>query len=444
LEGFNLVSKIPTTSLDSPEFAVPEQYLIPVNQYPASLMEIPASRMFELKQALVKYKEKAGADAPIYDASQGDGGASLPGVPVEVLERAHRLQVEHGTAYDKPYGTDLFRQVSAEQYWNLNPATGWGPENIAFVQGGRDGLLKAYNAIIALGNRQIGDLLVVTRVPWVSYVWGLYGVGLNVLRAPGRPEEGWRFTPDTIKACAEFAAQHGRKPAGLLITSPDNPTGYTMPAEEQAALARTALENGYPFVLFDWMYHWVTDSGPTDINTVLKDFTPEQRDRLIFIDGLTKSLGGSNVRSAQVVASKRVIKHITSHASHGIIPSFYAQAVAIAAYEMGFEKAAAPIIEPTRQSRQILRKALKESGLPHIMGDGYYAFVDLTRYLEASSFEDSGDLGAWLGETFGVTVVPGTHFSEAGANWIRFSYALPPEKTEKAFQRLMEGLSTLV
>ncbi|PJF23487.1 MAG: hypothetical protein CUN56_00750 [Phototrophicales bacterium] len=432
------------TALDTPEFAVPEANRIEVDRYPSRMMDIPASRMFEIKEALKQYRQKAGADAPVYDASQGDGGASLPGVPVELLERAFKLQVDHGTGYDKPYGTDLFRQVAAEQYWGLDSATGWGPENILFVQGGRDGLQKAYGAMIALGNQQIGDALVVSRVPWISYNWGPYDVGLNVLRAPGDPAKGWRYTPEGIKACAEFAKQSGRAVAGIVITSPDNPTGRTIPLDEQIMLAKTALENGYPFVLFDWIYHWVSDAGPNNINTVLNAFSAEERERLIFLDGITKSLGASNIRSAHLVAGKQVVKYINSRASHGVIPSFYAQAVAIAAYQMGFDKAAETIISACRESRVVMRELLGQSGVPHILGDGYYAFIDATRYIEAAGMKDSAEMGAYLGKNFGVTAVPGVYFSDAGKNWMRFSYALPPEKTRAALTRFFEGLNSLL
>lgn len=432
------------TNLDTPEFAVPEENRIPANQYPAHMMNIPPSRMFEIKKALDSYKATHGADAPTYDASQGDGGASLPGVPVELLDRAHELQVKHGTGYDKPYGTDLFRKVAVENYWQINSETGWGPENIIFAQGGRDALIKAYQAMIALGNKQIGDALLVSRVPWISYNWGPYAIGLNVLRAPGRPEDGWRYTPEGIKASVEFAKASGRGVAGIVITSPDNPTGRTIPVSEQIELARAALESGVQFVLFDWIYHYLTDGGHNDINVVLNAFEPELRERLIFLDGLSKSLGASNIRSAHLVAGKAVVKFINSNASHAVIPSFYSQAVAIAAYEKGYEEAAMPIIGPCRQSRQLLRDILPEMQAPHIMGDGYYAFIDLTKYVENSEFSDAAGLGAWLGENFGITVVPGLYFSDAGANWVRFSYALPPEKTQKAIHRMFEGLNTLL
>jgi aspartate/methionine/tyrosine aminotransferase len=422
---------------------VPPANRIPVSHYPADMAAIPPSRMFLIRDALKKYKEKAGENAPTFDASQGDGGASLPGVPAEILQKALELQIKQGTAYDQPWGTVRFRKASAENYWHLDAATGWGPENIVFVQGGRDGLQKAYSAMVALGNQEIGDALVVSRVPWITYNWGPYSVGMNVLLAPGQPEDGWRYTPEAIKVSAEYAAKEGRKVAGIVITSPDNPTGRTIPVEEQIMLARTALESGYAFVLFDWIYHWVTDNGPSDINAVLKAFEPEQRERLIFLDGITKSLGGSNIRSAQLVAGKKVVSYITSQASHSVIPSFFAQAVAIAAYEKGFGEAAASIIEPTKKSRQVLRRELTAAKANFIMGDGYYAFIDCTPYIGAGKLGDSEGLMTYLGEQFGVAVVAGIYFSDAGANWIRFSYALPPEKTEGAAKRLFEGLNSL-
>lgn len=431
-------------NLDTPEYSIPSpENRVPVSDYPAHMQEIPPSRMFLIRDALKAYKTKFGADAVTYDASQGDGGASLPGVPREILERALQLQIEHGSAYDQPWGTAQFRKAAAENYWQLDAASGWTGDNIVFTQGGRDGLQKAYSAMVALGAKEVGSLLVVSRVPWISYHWGPYALGLNVLLAPGRPEDGWRYTPDAIRATADFAKQEGRKIAGLVLTSPDNPTGRTLTVAEQIELGKAALESGYPFVLFDWIYHWVTDSGHSDINALLQAFTPEERERLIVLDGLTKSLGASNVRSAHILAGKKVVSHITSQASHAVVPSYFGQAVAIAAYEMGFERAAASIIEPTRESRRILREVLAAEGIQHIMGDGYYAFIDCSPYIEAAGYPDSEALLTHLGENHGLAVVPGVYFSQAGANWIRFSYAQSPQKTTGAVKRLFEGLKAL-
>lgn len=431
--------------LATPQYAVAEQHLIPVSDYPAGMTPIPPSRMFTIKKALDEYLKKAGNDAPIYDASQGDGGASLPGVPAELLQRATELHIKHGTGYDSPFGTNLFRKVCAEQYWKIDSASGWGTENIIFTQGGRDALVKAFQAMMFLGHKRTGDYILVSCVPWISYNWTPYGVGLNVLQAPGNPDEGWRYTPESIRASVEFAAQEGRKIAGIVITSPDNPTGLTISVADQIELAKAAIDAGIPYVLFDWIYHWVTDGGePNDINDVLNAFSSEDREKLMFLDGLTKSLGGSNVRSAHLVAGKNVVKLINSQASHAVIPSFYAQAVAIAAYEMGFGEAAKSIIEPCSQSRKVLRAELEAEGVRFIMGDGYYAFIDTTPYIQAAGYPDTEKLGSYLAEDYGIAVVPGVYFSQAGASWIRFSYALPPEKTLKAVRQLFVGLKSLL
>lgn len=423
---------------------VQKDHLIPVNDYPSNMMSIPPSRMFMIKKGLAVY-EKANPGSPIYDASQGDGGASLPGVPPELLEAANDLQIEHGTGYDSPFGTDIFRRAVVEDYWHLDSDTGLGPQNVLATVGGRDALVKAYSAMLNLGTGRVGDVVAVSRVPWISYNWGPYGVGANVVLMPGEAESGWEYTTDGIKEAVEFVATEGdgRKVAGLVITNPDNPTGRTITPERQAELARAALDAGVEYVLFDWMYHYVTDEEPMDLNSFVKLFSPEERQHIMFLDGLTKSLGASNIRNAHLIAPEQVVKFIQARASHAVIPHFYGQAVAIAAYKKGYGEAAASIIEPTNASRIALKSLLEEEGLTHIIGKGYYAFIEVGKWLQAAGMEDSAALGEYLAEQWGVAVVPGVYFSRFGKDWVRFSYATPVERTQGAFKRLMAGLEAL-
>jgi aspartate/methionine/tyrosine aminotransferase len=425
-----------------PVLAVPEPNLVPVSDHLKTMADIPPSRMFLINKSLKVYQEK-NPGAVVFDASQGDGGASLPGVPRPILEHAARMQIEHGTAYDMPYGTDAYRKAVVEQYWKLDPALGYGPANVLGTAGGRDALVKAYQAMLALGHGRQGDLIMVSRVPWLSYNWGPYGIGANVLWAPGDPAEGWAYSEDAIRESVRFAASKGRKLAGLIITNPDNPTGLTLPVERQVALARAALEAGAAFVLFDWMYHYITDEQPMDLNTFLPRFTPEERRRLIFLDGITKSLGGSNIRNCHLIADESVIKFMAARASHTVLPTFYSLAVAMAAYEMGYARAARTIVEPTNASRTVLRDLLAKSGLQHIIGKGYYAFINVGEFIRARGWADGEPLGQFLAENFGVAVVPGAFFSPFGGDWVRFSYATPADRTAGAFHRLMEGLHSL-
>lgn len=426
----------------TPVLAVDEKNLVPVSDHLKQMADIPPSRMFLINKSLKVYVEK-NPGGKIFDASQGDGGASLPGTPRAILERASQLQIEHGTSYDMPFGTEAYRKAVIEQYWKLDSSSGWGPANVLGTAGGRDALVKAYQAMMALGHGRQGDLIMVSRVPWISYNWGPYGVGANVLWAPGDPTQGWAYSEDAIRESVKFAESKGRKIAGIVITNPDNPTGMTIAIEKQVSLAKAALEAGVAFVLFDWMYHYVTDESPMDLNSFLKFFTPEERKRIMFLDGITKSLGGSNIRNCHLIADESVLKFITARASHGVIPSFYSLAVAMAAYEMGFTEAAKTIIEPTNASRVVLKKLLAESGMQHIIGKGYYAFMNVGEYIKAKGWNDSEPLGQYLAENHGVAIVPGAFFSPFGNDWVRFSYATPAERTEGAFKRLMEGLESL-
>ncbi|NPA05853.1 MAG: pyridoxal phosphate-dependent aminotransferase [Chloroflexi bacterium] len=426
----------------APEFVVPDEARVPVDPYLQRMQPIPPSRMFLVKQGLRRFRERY-PDRPVYDASQGDGGASLPGVRPDILERAAAMQIERGTAYTMPNGTAEFRTAIAERYWAFDPNLGWGPENIIAAVGGRDALMKAYQAALALGHGRIGDVVVTSAVPWISYNWGPYGVGANVVRAPGQAEHAWAYTQDALAETFAFVEKHGRKVAMLIITSPDNPTGRVMPLEEQIALGRWALEHGAAFVLYDWIYHHVTDQGPSDINALLRGFPPEQRERVMVLDGATKALGASNIRIGWLTAGREIIRFITARASHSVIPPFFAQAVVLAALEMGYRDAARPILEPTAQSRAWLRNFLAEQGFRFILNQGYYAFIDVGPWLDRRGWADTEPLGQYLAEEHGLAVVPGVFFSPAGARWIRFSYALPLERTQGAAQRLVEALATL-
>ena len=432
----------PLASPDQPVYVLSEENLIPSSDHLSKMKEIPASRMFLIKKSLKTYS-KNNPDSPTYDASQGDGGASLPGTPPEILERAAQLQLDHGTGYDSPFGTAKFREIVAEKYWGFAPNLGLAPANVIATVGGRDGLVKSYEAMLALGHGRQGDALLVSRVPWISYNWGPYGVGANVMLAPGREEEGWTYSEDGIKASVDFAAKSGRKIAGMLITNPDNPTGQTISVEKQVALGKAALEAGVAFVLYDWIYHQVTDEEPMDINAFVSEFTPAEREKLIFLDGLTKSLGGSNVRSAHLVASEKVCKFITARASHNIIPPFYGTAVAMAAYEMGYKEASRSIVEPTNASRKVLEVFLKENDFKYIIGKGYYAFINVGECLKAKGWDDTEALSQYLAEEHGIATVPGVYFSQYGREWLRFSYATPAERTQGAAERLLEGLKSL-
>jgi aspartate/methionine/tyrosine aminotransferase len=138
-----------------------------------------------------------------------------------------------------------------------------------------------------------------------------------------------------------------------------------------------------------------------------------------------------------------VVRFIVSRASHGVIPSFYSLAVAMAAYETGFGAAVRPIVEPTNLSRRVLQDFLDRNRFRYILGQGYYAFIHVGEWLRQRGWSDSEPLGQYLAEQHGVAIVPGAYFSAYGGEWVRFSYATPPDRTLGAAQRMLAGLEAL-
>ena len=126
------------------------------------------------------------------------------------------------------------------------------------------------------------------------------------------------------------------------------------------------------------------------------------------------------------------------------MPSYYSLAVAIAAYQMGYQETSRAIVEPTNASRLVLQKFLEDHGMTYIIGKGYYAFIHVGKWLAGTEWSDSEPLGQYLAEDHGVAIVPGAFFSPFGGQWIRFSYATPPERTLGAADRLLEGLNALL
>jgi aspartate/methionine/tyrosine aminotransferase len=91
----------------------------------------------------------------------------------------------------------------------------------------------------------------------------------------------------------------------------------------------------------------------------------------------------------------------------------------------------------------VVERYLARHPMRHILGKGYYAFLDMGPWLQRAGLADTGALGTILAERFGLAVVPGVYFSDFGKDWIRFSYALPPATTEAALARLGEALAAL-
>ena len=234
--------------------------------------------------------------------------------------------------------------------------------------------------MIKLGTGRIGDALLVSRVPWISYTWGPYGLGMNVLLAPGENPPRGRYTEDGIRTSVEYCEKYGRaahrRTGHHLARQPDR--AYPAPRASDRAGPQKRTRAGHPVCAF----RLDLQSG----HRGRADGHQRAAERLFARRARAPDGHGRPHQIARRVkyperappGGEKVIDFVNSRASHGVMPNFHGQAIAQVAYEMGFRKAAAPIIGPTNASREMVRRFLAEKGYRAIMGDGgYYAFINV-------------------------------------------------------------------
>ena len=424
--------------------------------------EVWPSKMFTIKLELEEFKKKV-PDVPVYDASQGDGGFSLGGIPPQELSEAliRFLPSECSTKYGDPTGRVDIRRAIFENYYGFSAETGLTPDSIVMGDGGRDLLQKWYQVVMQT-TKATGGNIVVSAAPWGSYTQGPYINCLNIMLAPGSADNAFKLTPAAVDSCLERSKADGREVVGLVITSPDNPTGNYMQPDDVDALIEHACERGVPHIFVDVIYQAVTDPevGLYDLNGIFQRLTPEARERVCFMDGLTKSAGASNLRNAHlVVGSALNVQLLKGIATHTVFPNAIGEAAALEVYGQD-DPVSHPwirrVIEPTAQSRKLVQQRFSELGYKFIADQGYYAFVNIWPFLgkrmpggkrvataagEVERIESVAVLKSYLTRHCGLAIIHGTVFKQP--EFIRFSYANTPEYTNLAIARLHESLEAL-
>jgi len=444
-----------------PQYCDRSEHQIPI--FSLNKRGVWPSKMFTIKLELNDFI-KNNPGIPVYDASQGDGGLSLGGIPRKELAEAliRYLPEERTTQYGDPIGREDVRKAIYQNYYRFDKETGLTPDHIVLGDGGRDILQKWYQVVQQSCSRY-GDNILVSAAPWGSYPQGPYINGLNVLRAPGDIENGFKITPEGIDESLKFSYADNRKIVGLIITTPDNPTGNYMEPSDMIILIDHAAKNGIEYILVDMMYQGVTDPdvGKYDINTIYKKLTDKAKKSIFFMDGLTKVAGASNLRNAHLVCSTEdFAKKIKGISTHTVIPNAIGEAAALEIYSYK-EPLEHPwikkIIKPTSESRKIVKKRFKELGFKFVCDQGYYSFIDIQPWLgkkipkekqwqdengkTITTIENVEILKSWLTTGCGIAIIHGSVFKQP--NYIRFSYANTPEYTNGAITRLQEGLSIL-
>ena len=307
------------------------------------------------------------------------------------------------------------------------------------------------NLSIGIGAKQVlynlaealldeGDEICFAAPYWTTYrdIADIVGAKTNVMHCG--PEQNYKLTPTQLDAALV------RKPKVFLFNNPSNPTGMVYTGEEIAALAEVLAKHPDTWVITDDIYNSMVFDGLGYHNFVFAK--PELRERVIFVDSVSKTYGMPGWRVGLLAGPEAVAKAITTLNSNHItsLPEVIT-AAAVAAFNGSQDVPQAKCAEFAGK-RDIVFAAL--SAIPGVVcprpQGAFYAFPDISvafgKSHNGTKIGNDVEFCAALLEAKGVACVPGSAFGEPRA--MRISYTCPTTQLEPGLQRIQQFFAELV
>ncbi|NMB16130.1 MAG: pyridoxal phosphate-dependent aminotransferase [Firmicutes bacterium] len=295
----------------------------------------------------------------------------------------------------------------------------YDPEGeIIITSGAAEGVL---NTIMALVDP--GDEVLVPDPGWVNYP-------AATVMAHGRSVPySLRAENDFQIDLEEFKNLLSPKTKLVVLVTPHNPTGGMLEKHILEEISDLANKQGF-FIMTDEIYNKMTYDGHRHVSIA---GLPGMKDRTIIINGFSKAYSMTGWRVGYVAAPKPLAVTINKvHQHNTTCAASFAQYGALAALT-GTQDCVLDMVREFDRRRLFLWEginAIPGLSCPKPRG-AFYAFVDV-RGCGLSAEEFASRL---LSEA-GVAVVPGDVFGEAGAGFIRISYASSYQEIQEALERI--------
>ena len=294
------------------------------------------------------------------------------------------------------------------------------PDEILIVPGGK---VVLFFAILMFG--EPGGEILYPNPGFPIYQSVAEFSGARAIPIPLLEKNGFAFSAEEVLTLVN------EKTRLIIINSPANPTGGTVPKSEFDKLVEGLLDYPSVAILSDEIYSRI--SYEQEHNSLLS--YPEIRDRLILLDGWSKTYAMTGWRLGYSVWPRKLVEpaHRLAINCHSCVNT-PAQFGAIAALE-GPQDFVAEMNRAFLARRDYLVKALNSiesvtCTLPH---GAFYAFPNFAE-LGKSSEQIQNEL---LNDYY-VATVAGTSFGTYGEGYLRFSFAASLEELSTAVDRFRE------
>ena len=319
-------------------------------------------------------------------------------------------------------------EVGLTGYTRANVATGIGAKQVIF------------NLAEALLDE--GDTIVFPTPYWTSYLDIAEIVNAKVDLLPCGPSQDYKLTPQQLDEAL------ARKPRVFLFNNPSNPTGMVYSKDEISALADVLVKYPDTWVITDDIYNRMVFDGIGYHNFV--QARPELRDRVIFIDSLSKTYGMPGWRVGFMAGPEEVAEAVVTLNSNHItsvpeITNAAATAALSGPQDVPQQKCAE--FQAKRDQVMAVMDSIPGVVCPKPQG-AFYVFPDIscafgrTHGPSGTKIESDVDFCNALLEAKGVACVPGSAFGEPRA--LRISYTCPTPQLQPGLERFSEFFAELV
>ncbi len=343
--------------------------------------------------------------------------------PALIRDAAKRALDAGATFYTQNLGIPPLREAIARYVSRLHQPIDEG--RVAVTSSGVSALMLVYQALFDPGDR----VVIVTPV-WPNVTEGPKILGAAVTRVALHFEHGWKL--DLARLLA--ALTPGTR--GVIINSPNNPTGWSMDRASQEIVFAHCRKLGIWIIADDVYERLYFEPGASCAPSFLD--LSEEDDLVISANSFSKSwlmtgwrLGWIVAPAALTEAFAKLIEYNTSCA-----PSFVQQA-GIVALEQG-----GSITQVFQERLKIARDFLvgRLSPLPGLQvatpPGAMYVFLGIDGLTDSVAFAKRLVVEAKLG------LAPGAAFGTEGEGYLRWCFASSLERLDEGARRLQIALTT--
>ena len=375
----------------------------------ARMADIEPFHVMEVQERAFRL-EAAGRHVVHMEIGQPDFSA-----PPQVIDAAAAALRSQRLGYTSALGLMPLREAIA-QYYHEQLGVPVPPQRIAITTGASGAFILALAALVGPGEEVL--------MPDPCYPCSRHMTRLFEGRPVDLPvDESSRYLP----TAAQVEAAWSDATRGVLLASPANPTGTSVPRGELARIHQTVRSRG-GFLLVDEIYSGL--SYDAKCATAL-----ELGDDVLVVNSFSKYFCMTGWRLGWMVAPEELLRDIEKLAQNLYVsPPAPSQFAALAA----FRPDTLALLEERRlefrRRRDFIVRALRELGfsVPLVPEGAFYVYAGCERYSP-----DSHTFSLAVLERAGVALTPGLDFGRHGARrHVRISYT-------RSMQELGEGVERL-